>query len=247
MLHRLIAEAPRFFTYYVIELLLRAMLTTLVIAVIGCTLGFLLGFVLTWLRQTPGWMFLPIRVIAVGYIEIFRRIPFLVTLYLILFFIQGISPDASLFTIALIGICMLSTAYTAEIVRAGLESVPRQQVEAATVMNFSRSQRMRMVVVPQAWPVILPPAFSFMVGFIKDTALVSQIGVLELTSAGKILNNRGFSAVLVFGTILILYFALSYPLSRLGIYAESRLVRHRTPSSRPAGADVQLRSAAGPA
>ncbi len=50
--------------------------------------------------------------------------------------------------------------------------------------------------MPQAWPVILPPAFAFMVGFIKDTALVSQIGVVELTFAGKELNNRGFSALL---------------------------------------------------
>ena len=58
------------------------------------------------------------------------------------------------------------------------------------------------MIVPQAWPVILPPAFAFMVVFIKDTALVSQIGVVELTFAGKVLNNRGFSALLVFGTIL---------------------------------------------
>jgi polar amino acid transport system permease protein len=242
MLHRLLLEIPRFFSYYIILLLLRAMATTLAMAVAGCTSGFLLGFLLTWLRQTGGWWFLPIRVLAITYVEVFRRIPFLVILYLILFFIQAISPDASLFTIALVGICMLSTAYTAEIVRAGLESVPRQQIEAATAMNFSRWQRMRMVVLPQAWPVILPPAFSFMVGFIKDTALVSQIGVLELTSAGKILNNRGFSALLVFGTILVLYFTLSYPLSRLGIYAEARLApsRHQRPH-------LQLRRAARPA
>ena len=61
-------------------------------------------------------------------------------------------------------------------------------------MNFGRWQLYRHVIVPQAWPVILPPAFAFMVGFIKDTALVSQIGVVELTFAGKVLNNRGFSA-----------------------------------------------------
>ena len=64
--------------------------------------------------------------------------------------------------------------------------------------------------------MILPPAFAFVVMFIKDTALASQIGVVELTFARQMLNNRGFSAVLVFGTILVLYFILSYPLSRLG-------------------------------
>jgi polar amino acid transport system permease protein len=242
MLHHLALEIPRFFQYYTIVMLLQATLTTLAMSVLGCVAGFVLGFVLVWLRQGSGWAMQPLRWLAVLYIELFRRIPFLVTLYLILFFIQTISPDASLFTIALIGICMLATASTAEIIRAGVESVPRQQVEAATTMNFSRWQRMRMVVMPQAWPVVLPPAFAYMVGFIKDTALVSQIGVLELTSAGKILNNRGFSALLVFGAVLALYFALSYPLTRLGAYAEVRLA-----SSRHQGSHLQLRRRTGAA
>jgi polar amino acid transport system permease protein len=233
MITQLIHQIPRFFTYYTMLLLLQAMATTLAMTLAGCSLGFVLGFGVVWLRDTGGWLFLPVRVAAVLYVEVFRRIPFLVILYLVLFFIQAVDPDASLFTIALVGICMLSVAYTAEIIRTGIESVPRPQLEAATAMNFSRWQRMWIVVLPQAWPVILPPAFSFMVGFIKDTALVSQIGVLELTSAGKILNNRGFSATLVFGTILALYFALSYPLSRLGAYLESRFASSRQRGAEP--------------
>ena len=78
------------------------------------------------------------------------------------------------------------------------------------------------MIAPQSWPVIVPPAFAYMVSFIKDTALVSQIGVVELTFAGKVMNNRGYSALLVYGTILILYFILSYPLTRFGGYLEKR-------------------------
>jgi polar amino acid transport system permease protein len=151
----------------------------------------------------------------------------LVILYLVLFFVQAIYSDTSLFAIATVGIFLLSIAYTSEIIRAGFESVPQQQIEAATVLNFSRWKILRYVIIPQSWPVIIPPAFAFMVGFIKDTALVSQIGVLELTFAGKILNNRGYSAVLVFGVILLLYFALSYPLSRYGAWLETRLASSR--------------------
>ena len=79
--------------------------------------------------------------------------------------------------------------------------------------------------------MILPPAFSFFVLFIKDTALASQIGVIELTFAAKVLNNKGFSAALVFGTILVVYFAISYPLARVGAQLEARLApsRHRRP------------------
>ena len=90
-------------------------------------------------------------------------------------------------------------------------------------MNFGWFQIIWMIVAPQAWKVILPPAFAFMVMFIKDTALASQMGVVELTFAGKILSNRGFSATLTFGVILLAYFILSYPLTRLGRYLEKRL------------------------
>jgi len=83
------------------------------------------------------------------------------------------------------------------------------------------------VVIPQAWKTILPPAFAFFLLFLKDSALASQIGVVELTYAGKVLNNRGFAPSLTFGTILVLYFALSYPLMRLGRLMEQRLARPR--------------------
>ena len=98
------------------------------------------------------------RLVAIGYVEIFRRIPFLVVTYLVLFFIAAFVKQASLFLIALVAICIYSTAYTADIIRGGFESVARQQIEAATAMNFSRWQTLTRVIMPQSWPVILPPA-----------------------------------------------------------------------------------------
>jgi polar amino acid transport system permease protein len=91
-------------------------------------------------------------------------------------------------------------------------------------MNFTLGQKLRLVVIPQAWKVILPPAFSFFIAFIKDTALASQIGVVELTYVGKVFNNKGFSPVLAFGAILVLYYLMSYPLARFGAWMEKRLV-----------------------
>ena len=231
MLARLAGEIPRFFTLQKLALLLEAMGTTLAMTIIGCVLGFLLAFTIVFLRQTPGRLALPIRLVAILYVEIFRRIPFLVVTYLVLFFIQIFASDASLFAIAVVAICIYSTAYTAEIIRGGFESVARQQIEAAAAMNFSRWQTLKGVIIPQSWPVILPPAVAFAVGFIKDTALVSQVGVFELTFRGKELNNEGFSGILVFGTIAFLYFAMSYPLSRWGRWLEQRLAS--SPSKRP--------------
>lgn len=232
MLDRLMEEAPRFFGYYNLVFLGQAMLRTLALTIVGCGIGFVCGLAIAGIRHSRSKVLLPLRLLAILYVETFRRIPFLVILFIVLFGIQAFSPTASLFTIATVSVCLISTAFLSEIVRAGLESVPRQQIEAAEALNFGWFRTIAYVVLPQAWQVILPPAVAFMVMFIKDTSLASQMGVIELTFAGKSLINRGFSPVLGFGVVLILYFVLSYPLSRLGAYLENRLASPRSTRSR---------------
>jgi polar amino acid transport system permease protein len=229
---RILQQMPRFFSPGHMSLLLDAAGTTLALTIIGCVSGFILAFLIVLLRQTPGLWAFPLRLLGIAFVEIFRRIPFLVVTYLVLFFIQAFASNASLFTIAVVAICIYATAYTAEIIRGGFESVARQQVEAATVMNFSRWQTLMSIIIPQSWPVILPPAVVFAVSFIKDTALVSQVGVFELTFRGKELNNEGFSGILVFGTISLIYFTISYPLSSMGRWLEIRLASSRSQKSR---------------
>jgi polar amino acid transport system permease protein len=231
MLERLIKELPRFFSPENVGFLVQGVGMTLALTFMGCVLGLLLAFLLVYMRQTPGLWAAPLRLLAIIYVEIFRRIPFLVITYLVLFFIAVLVDNASLFLIAVVAICIYSTAYTAEIIRGGFESVPRQQIEAAMAMNFSRWKTLTRVIMPQSWPVIIPPAVAFMISFIKDTSLVSQVGVFELTFRGKELNNMGFSGILVFGTIALLYFLMSYPLTRFGAWLEKRLAasRHHKP------------------
>lgn len=231
MLERLAREIPRFFSPENLAFLAQGVGMTLALTFIGCILGFVLAFLLVYMRQTPGWWAAPFRLLAIAYVEIFRRIPFLVITYLVLFFIAVLVDNASLFLIAVVAICIYSTAYSADIIRGGFESVPRQQIEAAMAMNFSRWKTLTRVIMPQSWPVIIPPAVAFMISFIKDTSLVSQVGVFELTFRGKELNNMGFSGILVFGTIALLYFLMSYPLTRLGAWLEKRLAasRHHRP------------------
>lgn len=229
MLDRLIEEAPRFFTYWNIVFLLEAMMATLVLTAAGCLGGFALGFLMAALRRTSGWAFLPLRAIAFAITETFRRIPFLVTLFLFFYLFELLKLGLDVFYVALAAVVIIAAAFIAEIVRAGFESVQPNQWDAAAAMNFSLPMTLWYVILPQAWRIILPPAFSFFILFIKDTALASQIGVVELTYAGKVMNNKGFSAALTFGTVLVLYFILSYPLTRLGQHVEARLAtrRHR--------------------
>ena len=226
-MERILEQIPRFFSSQNMALLLEAGGMTLAMTAVGCLIGFGLAFVLVYIRKAPEWWALPLRIICIAFVEVFRRVPFLVVIYLVLFFIQTVTTDASLFTVAVTAICIYAVAYTADIIRGGIESVPATQVEAARSMNFNRLQTTLMVVLPQAWPVIVPPAIAFAVSFIKDTALVSQIGVFELAFRGKELNNQGFSGILVWGTIAVCYFIISFPLSMLGQHLEKRLATPR--------------------
>jgi len=220
----LLQEIPRFFTYYNGIFLLKAAGSTIALSAVGCVVGFAIGFFMAIVRITRERSLVAARVFSIGYVECFRRVPFLVTLMFMFFTFQILKFQFSVFTVALITVCLIASGFIAEIVRAGIESVHVTQWDAGEVLNFTLAQKLRLVIIPQAWKVILPPAFSFFISFIKDTALASQIGVIELTYAGKVFNNKGFSAILVFGTILILYFVISYPLARLGRWMESKLV-----------------------
>lgn len=223
MFERLVEEVPLFFNYHNMVFIGQAMLRTLAMTVIGCTVGFTVGLAIAVIRQTTLGLLLPLRYIVIAYVETFRRIPFLVILFIVLFVIEPLMPGTSLLGIATVSVCLLSTAFLSEIIRSGLESVPAQQVEGARTLNFSAFQMFTLVILPQSWKVILPPVTAFVVMFIKDTSLASQLGVIELTFAGKMLVNRGFSPLLGFGAILVCYFILSYPLSRLSAYLEKRL------------------------
>lgn len=229
MLRQIIDEATHFFGYYNLIFLLQAMAATFLLSALGSLFGLVAGFGLAVCRRTTATALAPLRLLSIIIVELFRRVPFLVTLMLLFFAFQLSLGNTPVFIVAVATVCLIATAYIAEIIRAGLDSVHRTQWDAAAAMNMSLWQALRLVVLPQAWKVILPPAFSFFILFIKDTALASQIGVLELTYAGKVLNNKGFSAALVFGTVLVLYFALSYPLTRLGAFMERKLApsRHR--------------------
>jgi polar amino acid transport system permease protein len=223
MFERLLQDAPQFFAASNLLFIAQAMGRTLAMTLIGCGIGLVFGLLIAVVRISTTPLLMPVRALLVLYVETFRRIPFLVILFVVMFVIEPLIPGASLLAIATVSVCLLSTAFLSEVIRSGLESVPPQQIEGARTLNFSFLQSLFMVILPQAWKVILPPAAAFVVMFIKDTSLASQLGVIELTFAGKMLVNRGFSPVLGFGTILIAYFVLSYPLSRLAAHLEKRL------------------------
>lgn len=225
----LLEEAPRFFSYYNLIFLGQAFLYTALLSLLGCGIGFLIGFGLAVLRNDRVTPYAWLRWFAVLYVEVFRRIPFLVKLMLVFFAFQLSGFDASMFAVAATTVALSASAFSAENIRAGLEAVHRNQWDAAEAMNMGGLTALRRVILPQAWGVIIPPSMTYSVGLVKSTSIASQIGVLELTYAAKILNQKGFSAAICFGTILLLYFMLCYPLNLFAQHLERRLApsRHR--------------------
>jgi polar amino acid transport system permease protein len=226
----IVAEAPRFFTWWNIRFLLEAMASTIIASVLGCGIGYALGFVLAALRLPQLVPFAPLRAVCILWVEIFRRIPFLVLLLLVFFVSQFAKLEAPLWIIAVVAVAIRMSALAAENIRAGLESVRPTQWEAALTMNLKPWTVLAKIVLPQAWRVILPPSIAHVLSMVKETSLVSQIGFIEITFAAKMLTQRGFSALLTYGTALILYFFLGWALASLGRYAERRLTGRKRAS-----------------
>lgn len=204
-------------------------LMTASLSFLGCTIGYLAGFGLALMRHPRVIPFRTARWIAIVYTETFRRIPFLVKLMIVFFAFQFSGLNVTMFTIAVTTVALSAAAFASENVRAGLESIHDNQWDAAEAMNMGGFTALRRVILPQAWVVMIPPSMTYSVGLVKSTSIASQIGLFELTYAARIMNNKGISAALSFGTILILYFILCYSLNRFAAWLEVRLAtsRHR--------------------
>jgi polar amino acid transport system permease protein len=224
----ILAEAPRFYTWWNLRFLLIAMGNTLLASVAGCAIGYALGFLLAVTRLPQLIPFAPLRAAAILWVETFRRIPFLVLLLLVFFLTQFAKLEAPLWAIAVTAVALRMSALAAENIRAGFETVRPTQWEAAQTMNLPGLTTLRRIVLPQSWRVILPPSIVHVLSMVKETSLVSQIGFIEITFAAKMLTQRGFSALITYGTALILYFCISWVLANAGRWLERRLTLRPT-------------------
>ncbi|MEE4277713.1 MAG: amino acid ABC transporter permease [Halieaceae bacterium] len=241
MLAQLIDEAPRFFTWFNMLFLAEAAFNTLTVSLLGCAIGYAAGLVLATVRLPQMGLGGPVRGAALLWTELLRRIPFLIVLMIVFFGFQFAGADASLYTTATTAVALRMSALAAENVRGGYLSVNPLQWDAALAMNMGPWRALTRVVLPQAWRVILPPSTMHTVSMVKETSLVSQIGFLELTFAARMLNQRGFSALICYGSVLVLYFVVSWGFARLGRYAERRLVTEARARARPEGVVLAAR------
>ncbi|UHH29278.1 amino acid ABC transporter permease [Pseudomonas veronii] len=193
--------------------LLAAALTTLQMAIGALVIGLIVGLVLALARRSSS---APLRRAASIYIEVFRGTPALVQLFIIYFSLTAVGIEFSSFVAAIIGLGLNAAAYLAEIYRAGLEAVPKGQMEAAKAIGMPRVQVMRWVVLPQAIRIVLAPIGNVAISLLKDTSVASLIAAPDLMLRAQDLSAVYFMPLETYILVGAMYFALCFPLS-LGV------------------------------
>jgi polar amino acid transport system permease protein len=142
-----------------------------------------------------------------------RGTPLMAQLIFLFFGLPMMGIEMPSVTAALLGLSLYSVAYLAEIVRGGIDSVAKDQWDAATTLGLNYLRTMRHVILPQALRIMLPPSVSFFIGLIKDSSLCAVIGFVELARAGRIIVERTNQSLLIFAVVALVYFVICYPLS----------------------------------
>jgi polar amino acid transport system permease protein len=207
----------RSFTLYEVWLLLLAARWTIALSLMAFVCGGSVGLVVAVARISR---FRALRYLASGYIQLIQAIPVLMLLLLFYYGVNlfGIRVDA--WTAAVLAFTLSVSAFLAEIWRGCLQTVPPGQSRSLG-LNFFKA--LRLVILPQAVRIALPPTVGYMVQVVKGTSLASIIGFTELARTGTQINTITFEPILVFGTVALIYFAICWPLSLLSRQLERSL------------------------
>jgi polar amino acid transport system substrate-binding protein len=210
-----------------VTLFLRGAAVTVLISTAAMVIAIVGGLLLAVARlpSPVGWR-QPVRWLATAYVEIFRGTPVLLQLFVIYYGLAGVFPLGA-YAAAILGLGLNYAAYEAEIYRAGIQAVPRGEIEAAHALGMTGALALRRVVLPQAFRFSLPGVANDFIALLKDSSLVSVITVVELTKRMTIAAVDLGDWALPGGLCALLYFSMSYPLSRLSRRLEAHLGGHR--------------------
>jgi polar amino acid transport system permease protein len=204
-----------------LPLLLKGALMTLKITGLAGLIGLILG-TLIGLGRTSGirWLSAVLRI----YIEIIRGTPLYTQLLIVVFGIPqatGINVDE--FTMAVITIGLNSSAYVAEIIRGGIQSIDKGQMEASRSMGMSRSQAMIYIILPQAVKRVIPPLLNEMITLIKESSLVAAISLVELTRTAQLIASRTYKPFPSLVAAALIYLSMTLTLSLVAQRLERRM------------------------
>lgn len=202
--------------------LLQGAALTVLISLLAMVLAAALGLALAVSTQAAGRTAL--RLVG-AYVEVFRNTPLLIQIFIVYFGLPQLGVRLSPFLSGLSALVLYAAAYNAEIFRAGLEAVPRGQHEAALSCGLSTGQALRFVIVPQAMRIAFPALGNNLVSLVKNSSLVSTIGMVELMFVANDISFNNFRTFEIYGATAVLYVGLVLALTRALHAAEARLAR----------------------
>jgi putative glutamine transport system permease protein len=207
------------------DLLWQGFLTTLQLAAAGLVLALALGVFVAVLRVTPLRV---LRLLGAVYVEFLRNTPLLVQMFFWIFGLPFVGIVLPEFTGALLALGFYTSAFVAEVVRAGILSIGKGQIEAARSLGLSYIQTMRLILLRQAIAMTVPPLGNLAIALTKNTSVASAVLVADLMYQAEVVNARTFATYETFVVVGLMYLALTLPLSRLVRLLEVRLTRYRS-------------------
>jgi polar amino acid transport system permease protein len=194
-----------------LSILLHGLVATLLLSAASIVGGTLIGLLAAVLRSFGPW---GSARVAKLYTELFRGTPVLITLMFIYFGVSYFGYAIDVFAAGVVGLSVYQGAYIAEVFRSGIEAVPKGQWEVSQILGLGKTQTFFSVVLPQTGKIVLPPLIGQYLSLIKDTSIVSMIGMSELMHGGQAIVDRVGKPVEIYGLVAVLYFVVCFPLSQ---------------------------------
>ncbi len=163
-----------------------------------------------------------VRLVGGTYVELLRGTPLVLQLVYIYFVLPGVGIRLDGFVAALVALTLHYTAYLSEVYRAGIQSVPKGQTQAASALGMSRGQTFIRIVLPQAVRTVTPALGNYFISLFKDTALASVVTVQELLFSGQIIAARTYQYFTIYTVCMIMYFSVGYPAALFVRWLEKR-------------------------
>ena len=203
-----------------LPVLFQGLRVTVTATIVVMAIALVLGLPIALARMSRLWW---LRVPATFYVQVLRGTPVLLQLFYLYYVLPFVGIKLPPWPAGIIGMSAAYSAYLSEIYRAGIEAVDRGQTEAALAIGMSRVQVMRLVILPQAVRIIIPPMGNMFIGLFKDTSLLSILTIRELMFEGQILAATSFRHITIFTVIAVLYLAVCWPSAAIIDRLERRL------------------------
>lgn len=214
------------FAISIIPILLKGLVVTLKATAVGFFIAMVLGLILAGLKASPikviSW---PARLIT----EFIRDTPLLVQLFFLYYVLPEYGIVLPAFMTGALALGLQYSAYTSEVYRAGLESVPLGQHEAARALDLSPGRSFLVIILPQAIPRIIPALGNYLVSIMKDVPLLSVVAVLEMLNVAKIIGDRTFNYLIPLSMVGLIYLILTLVAAAAIRYLDTRLPKQGIP------------------